>query len=193
VNKRYLETIKSLDGELFHLEYHQWRLERALETEDTHNLTALLSPPKKGLYRCRVVYNHNEINIEYIPYSKRQIHHLKLVYDDSLNYEKKYENRDSLNALFKQKGRADDIIIIKNSLITDTSIANIAFYDGEVWVTPKSPLLEGTTRKRLLALGKIVERDIRVEEISSFKKLALMNAMIDFDIIAEENIEDIIC
>jgi 4-amino-4-deoxychorismate lyase len=193
VSKRYLETIKSLDGELFHLEYHQWRLERALDTKDTHNLNALLSPPKKGLYRCRVVYNHNGICVEYIPYFKHQIHSLKLVYNDTIEYEKKYENRDSLNALFKQKERADDIIIIKNSLITDTSIANIAFYDGEIWVTPKSPLLEGTTRKRFLDLGKIVERDIRVEEISSFKKLALMNAMIDFDIIAEENIEDIIC
>ena len=69
----------------------------------------------------------------------------------------------------------------------------MAFYDGNTWVTPSSALLEGTTRKRLLESGKIVLKEIKVEEIKGFQKIALMNAMIDFDIIAQDNLEDIIC
>ena len=193
MNKKYLETIKVEDGQIYHLEYHQWRLERALGIKETHKLSELLSPPQKGLYRCRIIYCKDTIHIEYIEYIKRQVKTLKIIYDDSIEYSKKYENRESINTLYSQKEEADDILIIKNSLIRDTSIANIAFFDGEIWFTPKNPLLEGTTRRRFLKSAKIVEKDIRVEEIKAFKKIALMNAMIDFDIIAKENIEDIIC
>ena len=78
-------------------------------------------------------------------------------------------------------------------MITDTSIANIAFYDGEKWLTPKRPLLKGTTRARYLKSGLVIEKDIFVDDIKLFTKVALMNAMIDFDIMAEDNIEDKIC
>jgi len=193
VNKNYLETIRAENGKIYHLQYHQQRLDKALNLKGIHKLCTLLLPPKKGFYRCRVVYNRDEINIEYIKYTKRQVHSLKIVYDDTILYDKKYENRESLNTLFQKREDNDDILIIKNNLVTDTSIANIAFYDGTIWVTPKKPLLEGTTRQRLLESGKIIAKDIKVKEINSFKKLAIMNAMIDFAIIAEENIEDIIC
>jgi len=193
VSKKYLETIRAEDGELYHLKYHQWRLESALGTKKTHQLHELLSPPKKGLYRCRVLYDEENFEVEYIKYTKRQVKRLKLLYDDTIEYEKKYENRDRLNQLFSKREDADDILIVKNSLLSDTSIANIALFDGEVWFTPKRPLLQGTTRARLLKSGKIVEKEIRVEDIMSYEKIALMNAMIDFDIIAQENIEEIIC
>ena len=192
MSEKYLETIKALDGILYHLEYHQWRLDSVLQTKKRHELK-LLSPPKKGLYRCRVVYTQSDIEVEYIKYSKRQVKKLKLIYDDTIEYEKKYEDREKLNQLFLDKGEADDILIIKNSLVSDTSIANVAFYDGNTWVTPSSALLEGTTRKRLLESGKIVLKEIKAEEIKGFQKIALMNAMIDFDIIAQDNLEDIIC
>ena len=193
MSRKYLETIKALDGELYHLEYHQWRLDSVLQTKNSHQLKKLLSPPKSGLYRCRVVYTQHNIEVEYIKYSKRHVKKLKLIYDDTIEYEKKYEDRERLNQLFLDKGKADDILIIKNSFVSDTSIANVAFYDGTTWVTPHSPLLEGTTRKRLLESGKIVLKEIRVEDIKSFKKMALMNAMVDFDIITQNNLEEIIC
>ena len=193
VSKRYLETIKALDGKLYHLEYHQERLNTTLQTNKTHNLSTLLDPPKDGLYRCRVLYDADSIEIEYIPYIKRHIRSLKLLTSETLEYARKYEDREDLNRLFEKREGCDDILVVKNALVSDTSIANIAFYDGERWVTPKTPLLYGTTRKRYLETGKIVEKEITVLELKSYKKVALMNAMIDFDIIAEENIGDIIC
>jgi 4-amino-4-deoxychorismate lyase len=52
-----------------------------------------------------------------------------------------------------------------------------------MWLTPKTPLLNGTTRQRLLDDGKIVEAEIKVHELRRFTKVALLNAMIGFDIL----------
>jgi len=196
VSKKYLETIKALDGVCYHLEYHQRRLEgvlNSLNAEQKYKLSSLLLPPKKGLFRCRVVYDEEQIEISYIPYQKREIKSLKIVASNKIEYSDKYADRSSIDKLFMKKEQCDDILIVKNSLITDTSIANIAFFDGAVWLTPKTPLLYGTTRERLLNESKIVEQDIKIEDINGFLKVALMNAMIDFAIIAEENIGEIIC
>ena len=196
MNKKYLETIKALDGKLFHLEYHQERLDLVLKdikATATYSLRDLLSPPPSSLYRCRILYSADSFEVEYIPYVKREIKTLKLVYDDAVAYSKKYENREAINKLFLKKESCDDILIVKNGLITDTSIANVAFYDGTLWITPSVPLLKGTTRERLLKEGKIEQNDIKVEDINKFTKVAVMNAMVDFDIIAEENIREIIC
>jgi len=196
VNNKYLETIKAVDGKIYNLSYHQRRLDsvtNSLPINPIYNLESILNPPKRGIYRCRVVYDTNNINVEYFEYIKRNIKSLKLIYDDYIEYEKKYENRDKINELFNKKSNADEILIVKNSLITDTSIANVAFFDGTRWLTPKVPLLNGTTRQRLLDSGKLVEQDIKVEDLKHYHKVALMNAMIDFDIIATDNIEEVFC
>lgn len=197
VNREFLETIKAVDGELFHLPYHQSRLNATLAsfgvaTPATHLLSSHLAPPKSGLYRCRVVYDIDNISIEYIPYQKRKISKLKIIFNDEIEYAKKYANRDLLDTLFALRDQCDDILIVKSGLITDTSIANVAFFDGKEWITPKRPLLEGTTRARLLDEKKLIARDIFVDDLKSFHSVALMNAMVDFAII-EEKIEEVIC
>ena len=189
----FLETIKILDGVAFHLEYHQERLNTALQTPDRYNLYTLINPPSNALYRCRILYDIDEIEIEYLPYTKHCVETLKLVFSKTIVYDKKYANRDEINMLLMHKEQSDDILIIKKGLVSDTSIANIAFYDGKLWFTPASALLKGTCRARLLSDGKIIEKEIRVEDIKNYKKIALMNAMIDFDIITSDNIEEIIC
>lgn len=196
MNNFFLETIKVQDGKLFHLEYHQKRYESVLASLGvTHfqNLQLFLNPPKQGLYRCRVLYSKDSLEVSYHPYSKRSITKLKLVFDDSIEYAKKYADRSKLDEHFAQKQEADDILIIKNKLVSDTSIANIAFFDGEKWLTPSKPLLQGTTRARLLDKGEIFEADIHVNDLKNYTKVALLNAMIDFDIIAEDKIKAIYC
>jgi len=195
VNNTFLETIKALDGEIFHLFYHQERYESVLKSfgvTDFKNLEEFLNPPKKGLYRCRVLYTKDDIQVTYHPYSKREINKLKLIYDDTINYDKKYANRENIDKLFALRGEADEILMVKNTLITDTSIANIAFYSRGEWFTPTQPLLKGTTRSRLIAEGKLQERNITVEDLAKYSKIALLNAMIDFDIISE-NTKGIYC
>lgn len=193
MSKKYLETLKADGGLIYNIEFHQSRLDTALNTQNIHNLQSLLSPPSDALYRCRVVYDKQNIQINYFPYTKRSVKSLKVIFDDNIEYGHKYENRKAIEKLFSQREECDDILIVKNALITDTSIANIAFFDGENWITPKKPLLMGTTRARLLKEKKLLEKDIRVEDLKTYKKVALMNAMIDFDIIAEDKIEEVIC
>lgn len=146
-----------------------------------YDLASLIKAPDNKLYRCRVIYDAESCTIEYIPYQKRTIRKLQLVQADELDYALKYADRRSLDALFMQKGDADDILIVKNSLVTDTSIANIAFFDGRRWLTPLHPLLKGTTRARLLDEKKIFEREIHLDDIDKFSHFALLNAMIGFE------------
>ena len=186
MNSSYIETIKVVDGEIFHIEYHQKRYENVLSSfgiDEFENLSEFLDPPKWGVYRCRVVYNSTDISVSYHEYKKRDIEKIKIIFDNDIEYRFKSTDRQSLESLFSKKDDADEILIIKNLFVTDTSIANIAFYKDGVWFTPKNPLLKGTTRARLLSEGKIVESDIRVQELRSFSQVALLNAMVDFDIL----------
>ncbi len=183
---KFIETIKVVDGEVFHLEYHQSRYEGVLNSlgiEDVKDLKDYLDPPEWGLYRCRLEYGKGSIDVEYHKYKKRDISSLKLVFDNEIEYADKSANREKIDLHFAHKDEADDILIIKNLLVTDTSIANIALYRDGVWFTPKAPLLKGTTRERLLREGKIVEADINSNELRTFTQVALLNAMIDFDIL----------
>ena len=178
-----LETIKCLDGHCFHLSYHIKRINTSRQKFGL--LTPLdisLIPPKKGLFRCRLIYTDEILKVEYLPYVKKVPHTFKLIHSD-ISYDLKYENRDELNALVNTKEGSDEIIIVKDGLVTDTSIANLCFFDGQQWQTPSKPLLYGTTRQRLLDEKKIVPADISFEEIHKYSKMAVINAMTDFQII----------
>jgi 4-amino-4-deoxychorismate lyase len=196
MNKTFFETIKAVDGEIFHLSFHQERYESVLKyfnVKEIQNLSLFLNPPKNGLYRCRLTYdlskNPHNIAVTYHEYQKRKIDSLKLVYDDEIIYNFKSTARERLDALYNQRESSDDVLIVKNSLITDTTIANIAFFDSKNWLTPAQPLLEGTTRARLLKEKKIYIADIEVKDLKKYSHVALMNAMIDFDIITKNNKE----
>jgi len=187
VSSTFLETIKIDDGEIFNLEYHQKRYEsvlKALGANHIQNLQEFITPPEWGLYRCRLIYDTQSVDVTFHEYKKREIATLKLIFENDIEYAHKSTAREDIDTLFEQREEGDDILIIKNLLVTDTSIANIAFEtsDGQ-WITPKTPLLKGTTRARLLDEGKLLEVDIKVNELRSFKRVALLNAMIDFDIL----------
>lgn len=191
VKSSFLETIKAKDGEVFHMPYHQKRYEDVLKSYgmwESQDLSSFINPPKDGLYRCRVVYtpqSPHAIDVTYHKYTKRKISSLKLVYDDFIDYSKKSTCREDIDKLYEQRGSCDDILIVKQGFITDTSIANIAFKFDGMWITPKEPLLKGTTRQRLLDDGKIIQKDIKVQELHKVQTTALLNAMIDFDIITD--------
>jgi 4-amino-4-deoxychorismate lyase len=65
-------------------------------------------------------------------------------------------------------------------LLTDSTYYNVALYNGKDWLTPKSPLLHGTARARLLKKGILKEADIKLKELQSFQKVCLFNALNDF-------------
>ena len=182
--EQYFETIKCEDEELFHLEFHVKRIANTIGMN--LNVSEYLYPPSSELLKCKLIYSEEGIHdIQYTPYIKRHIRTFQLVYDDDICYNKKSCNRETLDALFNKRQNSDEIIIVKNGLITDTSIANIAIYDGSSWLTPKKPLLEGTTKNRLVSQGVIFEKDITVSMLQKATKIALLNAMIDMDVLED--------
>ncbi len=189
---RVFETIKCIDKEIVNLDYHNERFNRTRKDlfgcGDTLDIAKYLQVPSKKLLKCKVTYADDIIDIEYHPYAKREIKSLKLMNENNIDYKYKYANRDSINELYEQKGEFDDIIIVQNGFITDTSIANIAVFLNDKWLTPNKPLLKGTCRQRYIESGLLKTADISVEMLKNAKKIALLNAMIDFDILEEVKI-----
>lgn len=178
-----LETICIKEGVTLHLGYHSTRLNRTRSklfgASDPIDLADYITPPEKGIWRCRVLYDTTIQNIHYLPYVYRPIKRLKLI-ESSIEYPFKFADRTSLEALFAQRGEVDDVLIVKKNRPTDTTVANVAFFDGTTWFTPAYPLLKGTTRARLLDDGFIKEADITTADLKYFKKVAIMNALIGF-------------
>ena len=119
--------------------------------------------------------------------NKKKINSIKII-DSDIEYDYKYLDRDKIDRLCSYKKSADEIIIIKDGYITDTSIANIAIYQDNYWITPKRPLLYGTTRARLLKEGVLKEADIDIQSLKNAPKIALMNAMIGFCVINKSDL-----
>lgn len=182
------ETIKIDRGVPLRLEWHQRRMDYAfhvlLGSNNPLQLKELLKVPDtfgEGLVKCRFLYSREDFEIQFLAHTPRQVTSLKLVYCDTIDYSHKYSNRSMLEDLSGQKGEADDILIVRDGLITDTSFSNIVFFDGASWLTPEEPLLEGTARNRLIAEGKISAARIRMEDLIQFQAFRLINAMIEFE------------
>lgn len=195
-----LETIRFEDSEFSSLEFHQNRMNNSRKSlfncEDEINLFKILQDSSnnisdKELYKCRIIYNAEIDKIEYIPYKFPETNHLKLVVCNEIDYSHKYLDRKQINVLLSEKENADDIIIVKNGLITDSSTANLLFHQGRHWITPAFPLLKGTQRAKLLEQEKIQVADIRPSDLRNFNKVRLINAMQRFEDEVDVLIENI--
>jgi 4-amino-4-deoxychorismate lyase len=184
---RLFESIKIVERIPLHLDYHTARLNRSRRelfgSVDTIDLREALDLPRDlppTVHKCRVEYATGIERIEFIPYEPRPVTTLALVTCDTVEYPHKFVDRASLNRLLVGIS-ADDILIVKHGLITDSSIANVVFLDGSRWLTPAIPLLPGTARARLLDEGRIAAAEIRADDLGRFTQAALINAMLDLD------------
>lgn len=184
-----LESVRFENNEFSNLAYHQERMNRSrfelLNLSDEIDLVSRLKEHslslKSGLYKCRVIYDSMIRKVEFVPYQKPKIESLKLIVCDSIDYGYKFTDRAIINNLFSQKEAADDIIILKDGFVTDSSTANLLFYDGSNWYTPSKPLLPGTQRANLLDRSKIILTDIVPSDFIKFEKVRLVNAMLRFE------------
>ena len=154
-----------------------------LGSQNKIDLEALLTVPLEclsGIFKCRVSYDHFIHKIEFEKYKIRKTKTLQLVIADNIDYSHKFSDR-SLFERLKKSTDADEILIVKNEKITDTSFSNIVFFDEKKWITPDSPLLKGTRRQELLDKGIIHERKILTIDLRKFKKAKLINAMLDLE------------
>lgn len=181
-----LETIRIEDGCPQGLSRHEERMNRSRRElfgfSEPISLTEYLTVPENalsGIFRCRVIYEKEIARIEFHPYSPAVIRSLLLTDAGELEYSHKYENREAINALI-DKSKADDILIVRDGLVTDSSFANVAFRRDDVWVTPDTPLLRGTMRHHLILQGIVTEERITVGDIRKYSHFRLINAMLGF-------------
>lgn len=182
------ETIRLVNGIPQNLGYHQLRLNKAMkyffEGNQPIDLLRLIQVPPEctqGVFKCRVTYGRQVSKIDFEAYTPKVITSLKLVDDNSISYPHKFTDRNTLNALREKRGHCDEILIVKNGLITDTSYSNIVFSDGLRWITPSNPLLQGTMRSFLLHQNLISEADIRPVDLHRYSSARLINAMLPLE------------
>ena len=184
---QFIESIKVEDQKVFLLELHQKRVDQTFAhfgkdgSIDIAKIYKHLEHDEDGLYKLRIVYDlDKKVRTQMIPYAIPEIDDFQLVENNSYDYSFKFEDRKELEKM-KIKSKAEEIIIVKNNHITDTSFTNLLFLKGKDWFTPSSYLLNGVQRQNLLKHKKIKETEITLQNIKQFTHFQLINALNDFD------------
>jgi len=184
---QFIESIKVEDQEIYLLDFHQKRVNETFAhfgkegSIDLAKIYKNLEHDEDGLYKLRIVYDFDKkIRTQMIPYAIPEIQDFQLVENNSFDYSFKFEDRKELEKM-KMKSKAEEIIIVKNNHITDTSFSNLLFQKGKDWFTPSTYLLNGVQRQHLLKQKKIKETEITLQNLKDFSHFQLINAMNDFD------------
>lgn len=183
----FVESICVINGNIRNLAYHEKRMNATRQTlfgcADPIHLSDLLdsvTAGKEGTLKCRVEYRKEVERIELLPYNPPSVSNLKIVCDDTIEYSHKSTDRQAIMTLKEQAGNFDDILIVREGMVTDTSCCNVAFFDGHYWFTPARPLLKGTKRAQLLDRQMLIEKEIPASMIHEFQLVMLFNAMNEF-------------
>lgn len=184
---QFIESIKIEDQEVFLLELHQKRVNDTFAHFGIHGSIDLskivknLEIDEDGFFKLRIVYDLNKnYKTQLIPYAIAEIDSFQLVENNTYDYAFKFEDRKEFERM-KTKAKTEEIIIVKNNCITDTSYTNLLFLKDEKWYTPSTYLLNGVMRQHLLAAKKIKETEITLQNIKEFTHFQLINSMNDFD------------
>jgi len=186
---RLVETIKSENGVLLNIAFHNERMRSSLN--NLFGIKKLIALEKEilipeecmnGTFKCRVEYEIMIEKIEFVPYKAKTIKSLKLISDNSIAYAYKFVDRKLFDKYISMCAEDEDILIIKNGMVTDSSYANVVFldYSGK-WVTPSSFLLPGIQRSSLLERGIIHEEMITCNDLKKYREVRLINAMLGID------------
>ncbi|MEN4762810.1 aminotransferase class IV [Chryseobacterium sp. C39-AII1] len=184
---QFIESIKVEDQEIYLLEYHQKRVNQTFAhfgkegSIDLKKIFEHLEHDEDGLFKFRIVYDlDKKVRTQMIPYAIPEIQDFQLVENNSFDYSFKFEDRKELERM-KMKSKAEEIIIVKNNHITDTSFSNLLFLKGKEWFTPNTYLLNGVQRQDLLKSKEIKETEITLQNLKQFSHFQLINSLNDFD------------
>ncbi len=132
-----------------------------------------------GTYKLRIEYSDKIEKIEIAKYTPKKIDSLKVVDCGDIDYSYKFADRSRLNELAAQKCFCQDVIICKNGFVCDSSYANLVFEKSGSFYMPKTYLLNGTKRTKLIAENTVKEIEIRKSDIKNFDNVYFVNAMLD--------------
>lgn len=184
---QFFESIKIEDQKIFLLDLHQKRVNETFAnfwkegSIDLGKIFKSLNHDEDGLFKLRISYDLDKsFRTQMIPYAISEINDFQLVENNLYDYSFKFEDRKEFERM-KIKAKADEIIIVKNNHITDTSFSNLLFKKGKEWFTPNTFLLNGVQRQHLLKNKKIKEVEITPQNLQQFSHFQIINSMNDFD------------
>lgn len=180
------ETIKLKDGVFYNLEYHEKRMMSSFYRLyglnvgfSLKNYLYNLNFPQLGLYKVKVIYDKIVTKVEISEYKKRKVEKLLVVFNDTISYDLKYIDRRCFDMCSTESFA--EPLFIKNGMVSDTTFSNVAFLDGEKWITPSTFLLNGTKRQYYIDKDVLKVTDVRFADITKYKKVSLINAMLDLE------------
>ncbi len=192
----FIETIRITEGNIFSLNHHQKRVNKTLTdhalppldiTKLLYNLPLTIPKP---ICRCRITYGQIPVQISFLPYTPIVRKRVRIMKNDKISYSYKYANRTQIEEVFRL-ANSDDVIIVKENMITDSSVANLVFENKEGLFTPATPLLKGTERQRLLDEGIISLRKISLDNLNEYDNIYFINAMMPFGTMPPLSIADL--
>lgn len=180
------ETLAIINGKVQNLHFHQQRYQFAMKNyflcDEYSQLRDIIVIPKDyqtGLVRCRIDYNQSEFKLSFYHYNRKKITAYQCVRVKDFDYAFKYSDREQFALLDKK--HADEVIIINNGFVSDCTIGNLLFLKQGKWYTPDSYLLKGTQLSLLLSIEQIACIQIKQDDLFSFEKIMMINALNPFD------------
>ena len=180
----FLESIGVYEGQAPLLPYHQARVDRTFaafypgqNSLDLLDLWQKASFPSEKV-KWRIQYNALEQKAEICAFPERKIEYLQVVKDDTIEYAYKFTERDRLDVLYREKAEpADEILIVRNGLLTDAYYYNVVVKTESGLLTPRMPLLAGVMRAYCLKKEQVQLADIRMNELKNSEGVYLINAL----------------
>lgn len=184
----FIESVAFINQTFMNLELHNERVNKTQKeffgiTQPFFLEKAIEIPQnlqKNQWYKCRMIYAENIVEVKFELYQPKKIESVELVFDNQIDYSFKFKNRTVFENHLNQSP-CDEMIIVKNGFITDSSYSNLIFFDGKNWITPKTYLLNGTQRQYLLKKKMITEKEIQVSDLPNFSHFKLINSMLTFE------------
>lgn len=182
------ETIAVAHFKPLQLQYHQRRMDESFfklfrQKNPFQLLMEFLSLkiPSSALFKWKIEYNASGFNSFVEPYFPRVINRVELVeINPDFDYSMKFSNRDYFESLKSLHPDCDELILLKNGALTDSTYSNLVLeskLDGKLY-TPTAPLLKGTQRQFLLDNEVIAPIPIKVQQLCEFQKIYFINAML---------------
>lgn len=198
--RRFIETIRLVDGVPQLLLYHEQRIVRTLAEGGQRPpfvLSALVDAiiedcgqSLEGVYKLRFEYDASAVYVpSCVPYKPREVRRLIPCPIDSLGaYRHKWADRSGLAVPSEVQAQLDadptaEVVFTYEGRLTDTRYSNIALLNHEgSWLTPDTPLLRGVMRQSLLDSGRIREAPLNSEDLAHCQAFRLINAMLPLEI-----------
>ncbi len=182
-----IETMAVVNRQIQNITYHNGRLNKTRKElwafKDIWNLAEIKIPDlvTNVKHKLRITYSKEIETMQWSVYEPREVFKIKKVYTPKIDYNYKYADRQALTSLFEQREDADEILIIHNSMVSDSFYGNVALFDGEAWFTPNTPLLAGTQRAFLIQNGFIKAKRISESDLKHYTHIRIFNALIDWE------------